>query len=275
MGKKSLGEEHPNTVASITNLAATYTKEGRLGEAEKLQTYALETMKKVLGKDHFEIETSMSSLAAIYKSQARFEEAEELGLQAVGKMKRVLGEGHATTLTSMANLAHMYKGLGRGQWKKAEVMELQVLEMSLRVLGEEHPDTVASMNNLAHTRKDLGRWRDATELGETAGKEKRGIQGARRVGLVIVVIIRAMANLPVGVRRVDKCTWHPGCEFMNDHGQCRRFFQSDESTVSCSTLRLANSDGVGGYDEWPPSKPFGCSPVLCLLRPSRELKPSA
>jgi hypothetical protein len=52
MTKRVLGDEHPNTLSSIANLAATYRNQGRLKDAEELQVQVMEMTKRVLGDEH-------------------------------------------------------------------------------------------------------------------------------------------------------------------------------------------------------------------------------
>ncbi|KAF2842563.1 hypothetical protein M501DRAFT_1022519 [Patellaria atrata CBS 101060] len=48
MRKRVLGEEHPDTLTSMANLASTYRNQGRWKEAEKLDVEVMETRKRVL-----------------------------------------------------------------------------------------------------------------------------------------------------------------------------------------------------------------------------------
>jgi len=64
-----LGEEHPDTLTSMNNLALTHHTKGRLIAAEELYTQALERRKKVLGKEHPDTLMSISSLASVYTDQ--------------------------------------------------------------------------------------------------------------------------------------------------------------------------------------------------------------
>jgi Tetratricopeptide repeat len=43
-----LGEEHPDTLTSMANLASTYMNQGRWKEAEELEVRVMETSKRVL-----------------------------------------------------------------------------------------------------------------------------------------------------------------------------------------------------------------------------------
>ena len=49
--KRVLGEEHPNTLTSMGNLASTYRQQGRSKEAEELEVRVMETRKRVLGEE--------------------------------------------------------------------------------------------------------------------------------------------------------------------------------------------------------------------------------
>jgi tetratricopeptide (TPR) repeat protein len=160
--KRVLGEEHPDTLTSMANLASTYQNQGRWKEAEELDMQVMDTRKRVLGEEHPDTLTSMANLASTYRNQGRWKEAEELEVQVMDTRKRVLGEEHPYTLTSMANLASTYRNQGR--WKEAEELEVQVMDTRKRVLGEEHPSTLTSMNNLALTYQNQGRWKEAEEL---------------------------------------------------------------------------------------------------------------
>jgi tetratricopeptide (TPR) repeat protein len=160
--KQDLGEEHPATLASIANLAMTYSRQGRWKDAEELEVRVMEMNKRVLGEDHPDVLRSMANLAITYSRQGRWKDAEELVVWVMEMNKRILGEDHPDTLRSMANLAITYSRQGR--FKDAEELEVRVVEMSKRNLGEEHPDTVLSMANLAVTYLNLGRLKDAEAL---------------------------------------------------------------------------------------------------------------
>jgi tetratricopeptide (TPR) repeat protein len=159
--KRVLGNEHPDTLSSMNNLASTYMNQGQWKDAEELQVQTMQAMERVLGNEHPDTLRIMDNLATTYSSQGREEEAEELQVQAIRIMKRVLGNEHSDTLTGMGNLALTYRSQGR--WKEAEDLGVQVIE-ARGVLGNEHPDTITHMNNLALTYWNQGRLKDAEEL---------------------------------------------------------------------------------------------------------------
>ncbi|KJZ69702.1 hypothetical protein HIM_10908 [Hirsutella minnesotensis 3608] len=171
--KRVLGEEHPETLSSMANLASTYRNQGRWKEAEELGVRVLEARKRVLGEEHPGTLISMATLASTYRNQGRWKEAEQLEVRVIEVRKRVLGEEHPETLSSMHNLASTYWNQGR--WKEAEELGVRVIEARRRVLGEEHPGTLISMQTLASTYRNQGRWKEAEQL------EVRVIEVRKRV----------------------------------------------------------------------------------------------
>ena len=160
--KIMLGEEHPDTLISMVNLALTYRNRERLNDAEKLGIQVLATSKRVLGAEHLDTLFSMNNLAFIYADRGRLDDAEELAVQVLETSKRTQGAEHPKTLVCMANLALI--NANQGRLTDAEKLGVQVLEIRKRTLGTEHPGTLISMNNLASMYKELDRIDEAIEL---------------------------------------------------------------------------------------------------------------
>jgi hypothetical protein len=66
--KRVLGDEHPDTLTSMDNLASTYSNQERWTKAEELEVEAMQTMKRVLGDEHPDTLTSMDNLASTYRN---------------------------------------------------------------------------------------------------------------------------------------------------------------------------------------------------------------
>jgi DNA polymerase III delta prime subunit len=233
--KRVLGDEHPSTLISMTNLALTYKNQMRLKEAEELQVQVMQTMKRVLGDEHPSTLNSMANLAISYSMQKRHKESEELRVQVIQTTKRVLGDEHLDTLNSMTNLAVNYWLQGRWKegdelevrvmqikkrvlggehpsilitmgrlglsyrlqrrWKEAEELEVQVMQTRKRVLGDEHLDTLASMHNLAATYRSQGRWDETEELEVQVMRTRKRVLGNEHPKT-----LNSMANLAEGYR---------------------------------------------------------------------------
>ena len=160
--RRELGEEHPDTLASMHNLAILYWNQGRHDEAEALCVKTLEMRRHILGEEDPTTLGSMNLLAIVYMDQGRFDEAEQLQLKTLQIKERVLGAEHPTTLASMHNLAIVY--VDQGRYDEAEPLHVKTLQIQKRVLGEEHPTTLGSMNGLALLYVDQGRYDDAKAL---------------------------------------------------------------------------------------------------------------
>ncbi|KAF6789663.1 TPR domain-containing protein [Colletotrichum sojae] len=101
-----LGEEHPDTLMSMANLASTYWNQGRWKEAEELFVRVMETSSTVLGEEHPHTLTSMHNLAFTWKNQERWEDAIQLLRNCVCLRENVLGVDHPNTMSSASVLSN-------------------------------------------------------------------------------------------------------------------------------------------------------------------------
>ena len=69
--KRVLGQDHPDTLISMGNLASTYWSQGRWKEAEELFVQVMETRKRVLGQEHPNTFISKGNLVSTYQNQGR------------------------------------------------------------------------------------------------------------------------------------------------------------------------------------------------------------
>ena len=85
------GPEHPDTLHSMNNLAASYRSLGGAEQAAKLVEETLEIGKRVLGPEHPDTLKSMNGLGASYWSLGRAEQAAKLCEETLEIQNRVLG----------------------------------------------------------------------------------------------------------------------------------------------------------------------------------------
>ena len=173
-----LGPDHPDTLASRSNLAGAYESAGRLTEAITLYEQVLPDRIRVLGEDHPNTLTSRNNLAYAYRAAGRLEEAITLYEQVLTDRIRILGEDHPNTLTSRNNLAGAYHAAGR--LEEAITLYEQVTKDCARILGEDHPLTKTVRENLKAARAGAGAARGRlTHRGERAGGLTRVARSAR------------------------------------------------------------------------------------------------
>jgi tetratricopeptide (TPR) repeat protein len=173
--RQVLGEEHPDTAISYSNLAVNLHDLGRYTQAQPLYEKALAIRRKALGEEHPETARSYNNLAANLNAQGRYGQAQPLYEKALVIWRRVLGEEHPETATSCNNLAANLNAQGR--YAQAQPLHEKALAITRKVLGEEHPYTAASYNNLAHNLEAQGRYPQAQPLHEKALAITRKVLG--------------------------------------------------------------------------------------------------
>jgi hypothetical protein len=108
----ALGEDHPETLASMSNLAATLHQQGDLPGARALHEKTLDIRIRVLGADHPDTLQSMKNLAETLRWQGDLPGARALHEKTLDIFIRVLGADHPHTLTSKQNLAYTLRDMG-------------------------------------------------------------------------------------------------------------------------------------------------------------------
>ncbi len=161
--------------AVMTQIAYSFVKLGRFGEAEPLCREATGRFRKVLGEDHPNTIRAINNYAEVLQSLGRSAEAEPLFKDALERFRRVLGEDEPGTIRSLNNYALVLNSLGRA--REAEPLHKDAVERSRRVLGEDHPDTIQAINNYAYVLDALGRSSDAEPLYKDAMERFRRVLG--------------------------------------------------------------------------------------------------
>jgi len=169
------GEDDPETLAVMNNLAVTYQQQGHYGKAEPLFADCLDKRTALLGEDDPDTLRTVNNLAINYQHQGKCGEAETLFQACLERRKVILGDDHHDTLTSMNNLALTFQQ--QGAYGKAEELLVKCLEKRTAVLGEDHPDTLSSMNNLAVTYNRQGKYSMAEPLLEACLQKRKAVLG--------------------------------------------------------------------------------------------------
>jgi tetratricopeptide (TPR) repeat protein len=150
--QRILGDEHPNMILAINNLASTLGDQGKFEEAALMFKEVLEKTQRILGDEHPSTILAMHNLAITLGNQGKFEEAAAMKKEVLKKRQWILGDEHPDTISAMHNLANTLRD--QGKLKEAAAMKKEVLEKRQRILGDEHPDTISAIYNLANTLRD-------------------------------------------------------------------------------------------------------------------------
>ena len=196
--RRVLGEEHPDTLISLSNLAATLWAQGDLDGARELQEQALELSRRVLGDEHPDTLISLNNLAATLRAQGDLDGARKLQERELQLTRRMLGDEHPDTLISLNNLAETLRA--QGDLDGARELHGRALELRRRVLGDEHPQTLISLNNLALVLWAQGDLDGARELQEQALELSRRVLGDEHPQTLtslnnLALVLKAQGNL--------------------------------------------------------------------------------
>ncbi|KAF2709646.1 putative kinesin, partial [Pleomassaria siparia CBS 279.74] len=142
-----LGQEHEDTLCSMSLAGSTYKLRDRWDAAEKLEVQVMETRKKKLGENHPSTLTSMANLASTYRKQGQLGAAEKLAAQVTKTYTEKLGLGHRSTLISMTNLVLIYGDQGSYQAAMVDMRVSWICAIKLR-RGYHNP-TLSIMIDLA------------------------------------------------------------------------------------------------------------------------------
>ncbi|KAF7346002.1 hypothetical protein MVEN_01622900 [Mycena venus] len=194
--QRDLGNDHPDTLTAMANLASTYYNLGQYMAARDLQVVVLEKRKVFLGDADPLTLHSMCALGVTYRNLGQFKEAESLKVQALEKEREVLGEDHPDTLHTMDNLAITYTELGR--LAESESLTLQVLEKRREVLGENNLQTLRSMGNLVSIYEGLGQLAEAESLIVQVLEKRKLILGESHPDTLWAMVDLAVINLDCG-----------------------------------------------------------------------------
>ena len=125
--RKVLGETHPATISSMSNIASSYYYLERYKESITLNQEVLEKYREVLGEDHPDTLICMHNLAAGWFKIDRFEKATALSQEIVDKKKRLLGMHNNDTVSSMTVLYNFLYDSGQIEKAKTIMEELDAL----------------------------------------------------------------------------------------------------------------------------------------------------
>jgi tetratricopeptide (TPR) repeat protein len=171
--RRVLGGRHPETLASMYDMAKALNGVGKLRESEMMHRRVLELRRRVLGEKHRDTLMSLSELGCILRGTGKLQESEKVLRKALEVQLPLLGEEDKDTLHSMWSLATTLRV--EGKFDEAEEIAKRLLDIERRVRGEEDLETVNAMANLALTLSAKGRLNEAEAL------QKRVLETRRRV----------------------------------------------------------------------------------------------
>ncbi|MEO0480483.1 MAG: tetratricopeptide repeat protein [Planctomycetota bacterium] len=144
-----------------TQLAATWSAQGRYDEAVATLRVAIEESTELVGPDHVNTQLAKNSLAVALQRQGNFEEALPLFEQVVEHNRQTYGDDHQNTLFARGNYGTVLQNLQRTEEALAVFRDVHAKQAI--VLGENHPFTLNSKLNVGGALLGLERFEDARD----------------------------------------------------------------------------------------------------------------
>ena len=152
--RATLGDQHRDTLASISRLGKSLRAQGKLGEAKVLFQEDLAACRATLGDQHPDTLVSISTLGQLLRAQGKLGEAEVLIKEALAARRATLGDRHPNTLVSINSLGGLLHS--QGKLSEAEVLLREALQARRATLGDRHPDTLHTINSLGELLRAQG-----------------------------------------------------------------------------------------------------------------------
>ena len=240
--KEILGENHPDTLTSLNNLAITYSSLGDYNKALEMKNAVYNARKEILGEKHPDTLASLNNLASSYSYLGDYNKACELQNAAYNARKEILGEKHPDTLSALHNLAIFYSDLG--DYNKACELQNAVYNARKEILGEKHPDTLNSLNNLASSYSYLGDYNKACKLQNAVYNARKEILGEKHPDT-----LTSLNNLAIFYS--DLGDYNKACELQNAVYNARKEILGEKHPDTLNSLNnLANSySDLGDYNK--------------------------
>jgi tetratricopeptide (TPR) repeat protein len=103
--QRILGDEHPDTLSAMSNLAWIYHSLGQMKDAEALRKKVLDAHQRILGDEHPDTRMAMDNLASTYRGLGQTKDAEALDAKVLKAHEKLLGDEHLNALGRASNLA--------------------------------------------------------------------------------------------------------------------------------------------------------------------------
>ncbi len=142
-----LGEEHPETLTTLANLALTYKALGMDEKAAEMQRREMELVIRVLGEEHPDTIVSMANFGETLRQQKRYSEALEILDRSIRAARKALPPDNPGMAFNLAWYARTLIDLDR--FADAEAPMVEARGIIGRSLGEESPVATAMAKDLA------------------------------------------------------------------------------------------------------------------------------
>jgi eukaryotic-like serine/threonine-protein kinase len=153
------GTAHPETAASMRELANALSHTEAFEEALELQNQVMEIERRARGEHNERVATTLDDIGRSLRKLDRLDEAVEHHRRALEIWKQVLGDPHPSLAVSILNIGYTLNATG--DFGAALVEFERALVTVQSSVGPDHPYAIYAHNASASALVDLKRWDDA------------------------------------------------------------------------------------------------------------------
>lgn len=145
-GRLKAGEEHPEILHIMEQLARVYFQQEKLAEAEAYLQRVLRARAPVLGVDHPDVAVCLNGLAMVRMGRGQFDEALALieRAQSIYEKREPEGLALADVLDNLVIIANVQE-----RYEQAISIAQRSLDIRMRILGDDHMGLVENLSSLA------------------------------------------------------------------------------------------------------------------------------
>lgn len=190
--EKKFGPSAPETLETMSDLAAALLWQKKIAEAEALYQKILTAREKSLGPDDEKTVSIVQMMAFVKEDQKDYPGAISLARRALASAERRDGPDAPKTLAATTLLAGLLeRSKTPANLDEAETLTRKVLETRIRTIGAAQPDTLQSFENLARLLKAKGDKAGATKVTLRLLDEQGKAVGADDTGYAFQLFIVA------------------------------------------------------------------------------------
>ena len=183
--REILGNDHRDTLLSISNTGMLLKRRGNYKEAQPFYVEALEERRRVLGDDDPDTLDSINNMGILLKLQGNLVEAKALHEEALEGRRRVLGDDDSDTLASINNMGSLLIKLGK--LAEAKLFFEEALERKRRVLGNDDPSTLNTISNMGRLLRCQGELDEAMRFLREALATSHRVLGDKHPDTLMVI----------------------------------------------------------------------------------------
>jgi hypothetical protein len=173
--EEALGEEHPDTLSSMDQLAGVLTDQGRVNEAEPLARRSLDLHRRLKGDDHTDTVAAMNLVTRVLTAQNRLDEADPVATAALQICLSSADFPEETAFSSMERLAALR--MEQGRTDDAESLYRDLTQQTTRFHGSHSRPARRARSSLGGLLMEQGRLDEsASVFHKKMSTEPLGIQ---------------------------------------------------------------------------------------------------